>query len=61
MADILEPLTVTVQETCRLVGVRPTTVYKLIKEGRLEARKVLDRTVITYRSIKRLALGEEAA
>jgi excisionase family DNA binding protein len=36
----------TVEEACWATGLGRTTIYKLIKEGRIEAKKIGRRTVI---------------
>jgi hypothetical protein len=47
----LPPITVSVKEAKRLSGLGTTTIYKLIKAGRLEKVKVESRTLITYASL----------
>lgn len=36
----VEPALFTVAEVCRILSIRPTTVYKLIAGGELDARKI---------------------
>ena len=50
----LAPLAVSVDEFCRLTSLKRTSAFKLIGEGRLEARHVLGRTVVLMRSIEAL-------
>lgn len=50
----LEPLTVTVQQAVNLTGLRHTTIWKMLREGRLHRVKVGSRTLITYQSLLKL-------
>jgi excisionase family DNA binding protein len=47
-----DPLTVTVQEACRLSGLGYVTLYKLMNEGKLQSVKVGNRRLIDYASLK---------
>jgi excisionase family DNA binding protein len=49
-----DPLTVGIQEACRLSGLGETTMYKLIREGQLRTVKVRRRTLVSYPSLKNL-------
>jgi hypothetical protein len=51
-----DPITVTVPRARELSGYGFTTLWKLIKEGRLKVRRVpgIDRTLIVYSSLKAL-------
>lgn len=53
-ADDLKPLTVTVATTRKLSGLGNTTIWALIKEGKLEAVHVGRRTLVTFRSLEAL-------
>jgi hypothetical protein len=50
------PLTVNVAEACDLSGFGPTTIWKLIKDGRLKVVRVpgIRRTPISYASLAQL-------
>ena len=63
MADgsISEPLTVTVQTALKITGLGNTTLYALIKDGKLVTSKVRGRTLIDYQSLKALVLGRSEA
>jgi hypothetical protein len=50
----LRPLTVTLLDARRISGLGPTTLWKLVKEKRLEAVHIGRRTLITVRSLERL-------
>jgi hypothetical protein len=50
----LRPLTVTLLDARRISGLGPTTLWKLLKEGRLEAVHIGRRTLITLRSLEKL-------
>jgi len=53
------PLLVTVKDARRILGVGTTTIYRLIKSGALETRKIGARTLVTMKSVRRVA--EEGA
>jgi len=59
----VETLTVTVPRAREITGFGNTTIWRLIKEGRLVAIRVpgIDRTLITYDSLKALLAGAEKA
>ena len=50
----LEPLTVTVRDVTRLSGLGPTTVWRLISEGKLESTMVGNRRLVSVSSLKKL-------
>ena len=50
----MEPLAVSINDTARMLGVGRTTVYEMIKDGRLEAFKLGRRTLVRVDSIRRL-------
>ena len=43
-----------IADACRVVGIGRTNLYRLINEGKLEARKVGGRTLIPAESLRRL-------
>lgn len=49
-----EPTTISIKETKKESGLSHTTVYKLIKEGKLQTVKVGRRHLVVYASLKRL-------
>lgn len=49
-----QPLAYSIADACQLSSLGKTYVYKLIKEGKLTARKVGNRTLITAESLRRL-------
>lgn len=53
----LEPLAVRIPTAMRLIGVRRSTVYALIKAGELRTVKLGRATLITMSSLRRL-IGE---
>ncbi len=53
-----EPLAYSVKEAIRVSSIKKTRLYSLIKEGRLEARKVGKRTLIPAASLRALIAGE---
>ena len=58
-ADQLQPLAYSVKEACKATSLGKTYLYHLIKEGRLEVRKIGNRTIIPAASLH--ALIEEGA
>ena len=54
-----EPLAYSVADAIRVSSIKKTRLYQLIKEGRLEARKVGKRTLIPAASLR--ALIEQGA
>lgn len=44
--DVAEPLTLSVEDACRLLSVGRTTFYKLIKSGKIVGRKCGRRTIV---------------
>lgn len=54
-----EPLTYSIKEAARLLGLGRTTIYRLIGEGRLDTVKIGNRTLIKLRSMQRLAGSQD--
>lgn len=52
--DKLAPLAYSVADASRVSSLCKTSIYGLIREGRLEARKIGKRTVIPAASLRRL-------
>jgi excisionase family DNA binding protein len=50
----MDPLAVSIGDTVKALGVGRTTVYEMIKDGRLEAFKLGRRTLVRVESIRRL-------
>ena len=50
----MEPLAVSINDTVKVLGVGRTSVYEMIKDGRLEAFKFGRRTLVKTESIRRL-------
>lgn len=55
----MEPLTVTVENAKRALGLGHTTIYRLINEGKLDTVKVGRRTLVKADSIRAL-VGQAA-
>src|SRR5262249_44347577 len=57
-----EPLTVTVSKACQLSGLGATSIWKLIRDRRLESVRVAGtkRRLINYESLKRLLTPRDA-
>ena len=50
-------IVVSINEAARALGLGRTSIYALINEGRLEARKLGRRTLVTTESIRALIEG----
>lgn len=50
----MEPLAVSINDTVRMLGVGRTSIYEMIRDGRLEAFKLGRRTLVRVDSIRRL-------
>ena len=57
----MDPLTVTVNEACKALGLGRTKIYDLIASGRLDTLKIDKRTLIKTASIRALVDGEPSA
>ncbi len=53
-----EPLAYSVADACLVSSIGRTRLYALIKEGRLESRKIGKRTIIPAASLRALIEGE---
>ncbi len=51
----IEPVTISVNTAARTLGIGRTSIYALLKEGRLDSIKIGRRTLLTTASIHRLA------
>lgn len=51
----MEPLAISINETAKALGIGRTSVYVLLKSGKLDAFKIGTRTLLTTESVKRLA------
>jgi excisionase family DNA binding protein len=50
----MEPISVSIIEAAKMIGLGRTSIYAMIADGRLEAFKVGRRTLVRVESIKRL-------
>lgn len=50
-----KPLSVPVKRACEILGIGNTTMYELIRQGRVETYKIGRRTLIKYASLEALA------
>lgn len=58
---LLLPLSVSVREACRLLGVGNTTLWAMIKDGRVRTTRVGRRRLVIYASLAALFADEGAA
>ena len=54
----MEAIAISISDAAKALGVGRTSVYMLIKEGRLEVFKLGRRTLVKTASIRRLVEGE---
>jgi hypothetical protein len=54
----LTPITINVPDAAKIAGLGQSTIWQLIKDGKLDSRKVAGRRVIPYRALQALMLGE---
>ena len=57
----LKPITVTVPVTREITGLGNTTVWELIRDGKLQTIKIGKRRLVIYKSIEDLLLGPSGA
>jgi excisionase family DNA binding protein len=50
----LQPITVSIADTAKALGLGRTSIYALIREGRLETIKLGRRNLVKVESIRRL-------
>lgn len=54
------PVAYSLADACRALSIGRTSLHRLIKEGRIETRKVGSRTLIPAASLRALVEGESA-
>jgi len=54
----MDPITASINDTARALGLGRTSIYALIREGRLETVKLGRRTLVRIASIRRLLDGQ---
>lgn len=54
----MQPLTISIAEASKAIGCGRTTIYELIRQGRLEIVKLGRRTLVKTASIRRLVDAE---
>ena len=57
----LEVLAISINDTAKALGIGRSSVYALLKSGKLDAIKIGRRTLLTTESIKRLAQSRDMA
>jgi excisionase family DNA binding protein len=55
----LEPLTLTINDACKVIGIGRTSLYELIRQGRLKTIKVAGRTLVPMAALRVLVEGAE--
>lgn len=56
----LEPLAYSINDAVRVSSIGRTRLYSLISDGKIEARKIGRRTLVTAKSLRALIEGEAA-
>lgn len=54
----MEPITASINDTAKALSLGRTSIYALIREGRLETVKLGRRTLVKIASIRRLLDGQ---
>lgn len=54
----MEPIATSINDTAKALGLGRTSIYLLIREGRLETIKLGRRTLVRIASIRRLLDGQ---
>jgi excisionase family DNA binding protein len=54
----MEPITTSINDTAKALSLGRTSIYALIREGRLETVKLGRRTLVRVESIRRLLDGQ---
>ncbi|MDT7534591.1 helix-turn-helix domain-containing protein [Sphingobium sp. SA2] len=57
----MEVLAISINDTAKVLGIGRSSVYALLKSGKLDAIKIGRRTLLTTESIKRLAQSRDMA
>jgi len=57
--EAVEPLTMSIKDAARLLGLGRSTIYRLMGEGHLHPVKIGNRTLIKMASIRRIAEGQD--
>ena len=50
----LKPLSLTVREACRIIGIKDTTFWELIKTGKVKTVMIGRRRLVVYASLEAL-------
>ena len=56
-----EPLVASISDTCQLIGVKRSTIYRLINSGELETIKIGRRTLVVIASARGLISARQAS
>ena len=56
-----EPLAATITDTCQIIGVRRSTIYRLINAGDLEIIKIGKRTLVVIASVQSFIASRQAS
>jgi excisionase family DNA binding protein len=60
MPELVEPMLLSIPQTCQALGLSRSKTYELISEGRLLAIRIGRRRLVRVDSVKALAQGEAA-
>jgi len=59
MTDHIDPLAYSIRDACLATGLGRTYIYELIKQKKLQTRKLGKRTLIPAESLRLLIAGED--
>ncbi len=54
----METVAASIKQTCQALGLGRTTVYQLIKAGRLRTTKIGSRTLVTVESVRAIVAAD---
>lgn len=55
----MDPLAISIKDAAKALGLGRTSIYQMIKDGRLEAFKLGRRTLVKTESIRRLVDAQD--
>ena len=59
LREAIQPLTISIKDATRLLGLGRSTIYRLIGDGHLDTVKIGNRTLIKTASIRALAQAQD--
>ena len=57
----VEPILVDTKTACTMLGIKKTTCFQMLRDNKLERRRIYGKTLVTAKSIYEAASGERGA